>query len=278
MGVPCLWMINLSIHQISPSTVATEQSCRSPLLTFTAQPCPMAPCLCLLRPATHMGFGYQHPSTFLGKWRRVPQPEATAVRCLGQPVPPAAPRALAPGSCVATIRHPGPRPAQGTGRQPPRPCTLPSPHPGFCPRPVLPAWVQPGDRTPCLLRPRGQGQRGWRGVQPLSGWGSRGRHSLERGRGLAGGNRQLQAKGGQAERVTKDLHPSVLTEGPRGAHRPRCGVRSSPGWHSGLQGSCAQRVGAQTGQTCVSCEPAPCTAPREAAVVPHCLLGNGRRR
>ena len=38
MGRPCLWMINLSIHKISPGIAATEQSCRSPLLTFTAQP------------------------------------------------------------------------------------------------------------------------------------------------------------------------------------------------------------------------------------------------
>lgn len=202
-------MTNLSIHQISPGIAATEQSCRSPLLTFTTQPCPMAPCLCPLQPATHMGSALvtsTHPP-FTGSGggchsQRPQRSGAWTTLC-----PPAAPRALAPGSCVATIRHPGPRPAPGTGRQPPRPCTLPSHRPGFCPRPVLPAWVQPGDRTPCPLGPTGQQQRGWRGVQPLSGWGSGGRHSLERGRGLGRGEQAAAGQGRSGrERVTKDLH------------------------------------------------------------------------
>ena len=73
----------------------------------------------------------------------------------------------APESHVATIRHPRPWPAPGAGRQPPRPCTMPSAHPGFCPKPVLPAWVQPGDKNPCPLGPMGQQRRGGGGAASL---------------------------------------------------------------------------------------------------------------
>lgn len=183
----------------------------------------------------------------------------------------------APESHVATIRHPGPWPAPGAGRQPPHPCTMPSAHPGFCPKPVLPAWVQPGDKNPCPLGPTGQQRRGG-AVQPLSGWGSRGRHSLDRGRGRGqGADRLLQAKGGQAERGP----PKTCTACPDwGAPRGR--TDHATGRSPRLDGTVDSRGAGSKGggpklDKRVSCEPTPCTAPREAAVVPHCLPGNGRR-
>lgn len=246
-------------------------------MTFTTQPSvpwPLgnttpAPSLCPSQPTARMGSALvasTHPhSTGSGGGCHSHRPRR--LRAWITLCPPAGPGAPAPGGCAATVRHPCPRPTPGEGQQPPCPCTLPSTNPGFCPSRCCQLGSILGIGIPCPLEPTGQQRqgRGDTGVQPLSGWASRGLHRLVRvmGLGRRGGHRMLQARHSPAEGRQRPA-PPVLTEGAgRGCTRLG-GVQSSPGWRGGTRWSGKQKVGARTGQTSVSCEPTTCTAPREA--------------
>ena len=142
MRVPCLWLVCLSIHQISPGHGRLlTKGCRCPSVTFTTQPSvpwPLgnttpAPSLCPSQPTARVGSALvtsTHPhSTGSGGGCHSHRPRAwTTLR------PPAAPRAPAPGGCAATIRYPRPRPTPGKGQQPPCPCTLPLNQPRLLPQ------------------------------------------------------------------------------------------------------------------------------------------------
>lgn len=129
-GVPCLWLVCLPIHQLSPGCEwLMTNGCRYPSVHAPPSPRPTAPqpVPTTARPPPGPSFSYQHPPALL--------------RASGRECHSHRPGRLRTWPTPCDLLHPEPQsksgsPLQATpgkGQRPPRSSTLPPPHPGFCP-------------------------------------------------------------------------------------------------------------------------------------------------